>query len=564
MDEQLIFTTHTTGSIANIHSFEQSTLRQCSVNSKNSSVIVGTRYLFIAQAKKALINVYNISGSHKRESVEQRLPIPEAVNCLEVVDNNIIYGSCEDISHELAPFDLPYLLLASTESGKLYIWELNSGLLLNVKPMAHYQRITKIKSILNGKYIITSGKDSRVIIWQTTDLITMEDPKPISIIHDHTLPVTDFQISNATGESLITSGIKLFTASEDGTIRCYNLEVDPSSGIGKKVDNKSSNSLTSIQDQMMTPTLLATFTFSSGIETLSLDPADRICYFGTKMGCFALSLYYQLDGNQIVNLLQGCNKGKLYSLVDSTTVTDTHGSGDERKSLYSMGQLVITKLLDCDVSVIKINMDGTILLIGDKLGKIYVTEIYSRQILKTLQPLSTSHDAHGDVTNIITYCYTTDSRDKLNITDSTTNNTSSNTNSSHPHHSNNNSIQKIPNLQRSIYDKSELKNYHDIWYQIGEEIDERHDYVVNPLSDLNKYMSRLSEQETVFATSNTKDNNTSTIINNHVSENKETDADQVSQLQEQIKSLTNAYAELRQLHEKLYEDHQQLLNQHAK
>lgn len=564
MDEQLIFTTHTTGSIANIHSFEQNSLRQCSVNSKHSGVIVGTRYLFIAQAKKALINVYNISGSHKRESVEQRLPIPEAVNCLEVVDNNTLYGSSGNVGHKLAPFNLPYLLLASTESGKLYIWELNSGLLLNVKPMAHYQRITKIQSILNGKYVITSGKDSRVIIWQTSNLITMEDPKPISIIHNHTLPVTDFQVSNATGENLITSGIKLFTTSEDGTIRCYSLEVDSSIGIGKKINNGSSTSMTSAYDQMITPTLLATFTFSHGIETLSLDPADRVCYFGTKVGCFALPLYYQLNKNQIINLLQACNKGKLYSLTDSTTVADTHKIEDERNSLYNMGQLVVTKLLDCDVSALKINMDGTILLVGDKLGKVFVTEIYSRQILKTLQPLSTSHDAHGDVTNIITYCYTTDSRDKLDIAGFTNNNNGNSTNNGHYHHNNNNSIQKIPSLQRSIYNKSQVDDYHDLWYQIGEEINQRQDYIINPLSDLRGYMTKLSEQETIFATSNGNNNNISMTVNTDVGKNKETNTDQVSQLKEQIKTLTDAYVELRQLHEKLYEDHQQLLNQHSK
>ena len=556
MDEQLIFTTHITGSIANIHSFEQSNLRQCSVNSKNSSVIVGNRYLFVAQAKKALINVYNISGSHKRESVEQRLPLPEAVNCLEVVDNNISFVSSEDLEHKLAMFNLPYLLLASTESGKLYIWELNSGLLLNVKPMAHYQRITKIKSILNGKYIITSGKDSRVIIWQTIDLVTMEDPKPISIIHDHTLPVTDFQISNATGENLLTSGVKLFTTSEDCTIRCYNLDVDPSVGIGKNGNNGSS-STTSIQDQMIKPTLLATFTFSNVIETLTLDPADRVCYFGTKVGCFALSLYYQLNEGRIINLLQTNNKEKLYSLVDSMTVIDNNGNENKRGSLYSMGQLIVTKLSDCDVSIIKLNMDGTILLIGDKSGKIFVTEIYSRQILKTLQPLTTSQDATGGVTNIITYCYTTDSRDKLNITNPT-NNTNSN------NHNNNHSIQKVPSLQKSIYDKNQLNNYHDVWYQIGEEIDEKRDYIINPLSDLNGYMSKLSEQDTIFATSNiAHNNNIKTTTTNSISDNviEEKDADEVSQLKEQIKTLTDAYVELRQLHEKLYEDHQQLLNQ---
>lgn len=548
MDEQLIFTTNTTGSVANVHSFEQSNLRQCTISSKNSAVTMGNQYLFVAQAKKALINVYNIAGAHKRESVEQRLPIPEAVNCLEVV-NNINGAKINGSSHKLAAFNLPYLLLASTASGKLYIWELNSGLLLNVKPMAHYQSITKIKSILNGKYIVTSGKDSRVIIWQTVDLITMEEPKPIAIIHDHTLPVTDFQVSNATGENLVTSGAKLFTVSEDCTARCYNLALNPTNGIGKNGSPITSNNNT--KDQQVGPTLIATFTLPYAIESLALDPADRAVYLGTKEGCYALPLYYKLNGNQIVNLLQPSsdNKGKLYSLIDSALATES-----ERNSLYTMGQLIVIKVLECNVSVLNITMDGTTLLIGDKLGKVSVTEIYSRQILKTLQPLSTSQEAHGGVTNIITYCYPTDSNDKLNTIMATS-------------HHNIAAVQKIPALQRSIYDKRQTNDYHDIWYQIGEEIEDETTDIINPLTNLSDYMSQLSQQETIFATAKDYCNHTSIV---KVAETTATSSeaapavevtDEVAQLKEQVKSLTSAYTELRTLHEKLYDDHQQLLNQ---
>ncbi|CAL9738537.1 pre-rRNA-processing protein Ipi3p [Monosporozyma servazzii] len=543
MDEQLIFTTHNTGSVANVHSFEQSNLRQCTISSKNSAVTVGNQYLFVAQAKKALINVYNIAGAHKRESIEQRLPIPEAVNCLEVVNNSNgvnVNGS----SHTLGHFNLPYLLLASTASGKLYIWELNSGLLLNVKPMAHYQTITKIQSILNGKYIVTSGKDSRVIIWQTVDLVTMEEPKPVAIIHDHTLPVTDFQVSNATGENLVVSGAKLFTVSDDCTVRCYNLAMNPTNGVGKNGSGSATN------DQQLGPTLIATFTLPFGIESLALDPADRALYLGTKEGCYALPLYYKLNGNQVVNLLQPSsdNKGKLYSLIDSVLANES-----ERNSLYTMGQLIVTKVLDCDVSVLNITMDGTTLLIGDKLGKVSVTEIYSRQILKTLQPLSTSQEAHGGVTNIITYCYTADSNDKLS---------SMLTNSHHG----NAAVQKIPTLQRSIYDKRQQNDYHDIWYQIGQEIEDETTGIINPLTNSTGYMSQLSQQETVFATS--KDHYSHTSIVKVAETPVETsdnaavvETDEMAQLKEQVKSLTSAYTELRTLHEKLYEDHQQLLNQ---
>lgn len=115
MDEQLCFTTNTTCTVGYLHSPNQTNLKQCSTENRNGSCLVGNKYLFVAQAKKALINVYRIGGSGKRESVEQRLPLPEALSCLEVVENNTEFGNAPQSQ-------LPYLLLGSTASGKLALY----------------------------------------------------------------------------------------------------------------------------------------------------------------------------------------------------------------------------------------------------------------------------------------------------------------------------------------------------------------------------------------------------------------------------------------------------------
>lgn len=462
MDEQLIFTTNKTGCVTTLNSQEQTNLKQCVVGSKNSSCIVSDKYLLIAQERKALINVYNLSGSHKRESIEQRLPIPETVNCLEVVPGDNATGNQDS-----------YLLLASTEAGKIYIWELQSGLLLNVKPMAHYQKITKMKSILQGKYIVTSGKDSRVIIWQTIDLITMKDPKPVSVIHDHTLSVTDFAVSTIEASNLFQSSIKLYTVSEDCTLRVYELNMNGSN------DKKQINS---------TPNLISTFTFTEPIQSLIVDPAERSIFLGTSEGCYQLSTYYKLTSNKVLNLLQinnSENQGKIYSLMNSNQMGQGISS-QEKLNMFQMGQIVIDTIIeDKSIEKLEINTDGTKLIIGDKLGSVNVIEVFTKQIVRTIQPISVQETIFGSVNNIILRSVYNDNNDG-NIM-------SQNNNGSKKEKGN---VNKFPILQRSIFNKDDLKqSKHEIWYHNQDTRGKLDD--VNVL-DLDEYMNTIEIEETKF------------------------------------------------------------------
>ncbi|CCK70793.1 chromatin-binding/pre-rRNA-processing protein IPI3 KNAG_0F01250 [Huiozyma naganishii CBS 8797] len=538
MDEQVVFTTNNSGCVSNVHSFEQANLRQCNVGAKNSAVLVGADHLFVAQGQKALINVYDVSGSTKRESVEQRLPLPESVNCLEVVDSipSIHEGvsGVDGVQHQLGAFHLPYLLLASTESGKLYVWELNSGVLLNVKQMAHYQNITKIKSVLGGKYIITSGMDSRVIVWQTVDLVSQEDPKPVAVIHDHTLPVTDFEVSCTSGAHLTTSGLKLFTTSLDSTVRCYDLNLCGNDG-KMKYDSAAS-----------AVKLVATFSLPHAVHALALDPADRAIYLGTADGCYQLALYYKLNGTQMANLTQlsnNTNKGKLYSVLELNTAMT-----QDRNALFSMGQLVMEKVIDYSVEVLRVSLDGTVLLVGDSQGRVSITEIYSKQILRTLQALTTQDTLAGKVTNILLNVYSTEERDRLS--------TVLGSGDSHNSHHNTN---KIPNLQRSMYDRSKLGQLHEIWFQTGAEIPSATAAIedATPLSDLDAYLDHAKQQELVFQT---VDRTGSEQIRQQTpgasasASGSAASPEEVARLQEQVHKLTEAYKELRSINETLLRD----------
>lgn len=488
MDEQIVFTTQNTGTVCNVHSLEQTSLRQLTVGSSHSAVQINERYLLVAQSQKALINVYDISGTHKRESVEQRIPLPEVVCCLETVEN-------QHDSLQAADLSLPWLLLASTPSGKIYVWEMNSGLLLRVKQMAHYQSITKIQSICNGKYVVTSGEDSRVIIWQTTDLVCEEEPKPVCILHDHTLGVTDFAVSSTCGDS----SVRLFTASQDATLRCYSLD------LYRSVEPKS----------------LAIFTCPHPIQCLTLDPADRACYVGTSQGVFNLPLYYRISGDKISNLVQETSTNKLFSLVVEPQ--------ESKDKLYSRGSLQVDKVVDSNATKLQVSLDGTLLITGDKDGHVAIIEIFSKQVLRTVQPLTTAA-TNGAVTNLLV---TTQWK------------SSSQANLAQRHN-----ISKIPALQRNVHDKRGL---HELWFQIGYQ-----PQMNLPQSNFDNYLVQVQEEQMMWSQSSAAPSQSKPSLPTAALTQSEdyTKDQEITHLKENLTALKGAYAELRSIHETLLEDRQ--------
>lgn len=503
MDEQLIFTSGTSGTVGTLHSLDQSNLRQCQTETRFSSCIVKRKYLFVAQSKKALIQVYNLNGSNKRESVEQRLPVPEVLQTIECVDED-------------------GLLLGATDGGKLYIWQLASGNLLNVKAMAHYQGIVKIRSICNGKYIVTAGNDSRLIFWQTMDLVQNDEPKPLFIIHDHTLPITDFVFSNTLGHTL--EG-KLYTVSKDMSLRCYQISVNHE------------------------PYCISTFTFSSALNCISLDPADRAIYVGTDSGVIQVPVYYTISKSMIVNLLQH-SKTKIYSIVETIPGSLEIDSSTKEKMLL-MGQISCMRLGNSAATLLATSLDGSLLVIGDSTGKCTVTEIFSNQPLKEVRALSTN-DSTGAVTNLILHPITQESESLLEATKAT-------------------KPWKFINLQRAVVDRKTGIN--DVHVQF-------HDTTVHnvqPVSNFESYLDSVAAEEHIFHQTDsinstvhrvgqlqTQASAAAPAAEEGVSSDKndlfKTKDKQIAQLNGTVASLTDAYKELRKMHEDLMKEHQELLN----
>ena len=277
--------------------------------------------------------------------------------------------------------------------------------------------------------------------------------------------------------------------------------------IGSKKKQKANENDVSIGK---TPVLLATFTTPYSIKSIVLDPADRACYIGTAEGCFSLNLFYKLKGNAIVNLLQsaGVNtvqKGRVFSLVQRNSLTG--GENEDLDALYAMGQLVCENVLNSNVTNLLTNPyrleRGNLLLEGESKGK-----------------QASNNNGHN--------------------------------------------FMKIPNLQRVIFDGKNKGHLHDIWYQIGEPEAETDPNLALPLNDFNAYLEQVKTQESIFSHIGKVSSNVK-VIDNKIDATSSLDSnaakdEEITELKTNIEALTHAYKELRDMHEKLYEEHQQMLD----
>lgn len=315
----------------------------------NGLVITGVNQgdkIFIASKNKALINVY----SWGKESPDQKIPIPEQLTCL-VLCQNVQLNQSFNVNEEfsLPKFRLPHLLIGGSISGKIYVWELASGLLLTVKE-AHYQRVSNLKINNDGSFLISSGKDGRVLIWNILDLIDLsllnqeKIIKPIHVISDNSLEITDIFINNN-----IQQDLKLYTCSKDCTIRLYSL-----------IDFK----------------LLTTFVLSSPIESIIVDSADRIIFAGLSNGNIRqINLY---EPNPITNILeQKGGYGKIITIPEDMDLTET-----------------ITYHNGSQISKLALSLDSSLLISGDSNGKIVACDIVSKQVVKEFK------ESNGKISNI--------------------------------------------------------------------------------------------------------------------------------------------------------------------
>ncbi|KAG7707997.1 hypothetical protein KL933_003436 [Ogataea haglerorum] len=330
MDELLFYNSvgdpskkHSTsfGFLSSIHSSQHiGQYRQCysNINGTTLTGIGGEHKVIVACKGKALIHVY----LHGKESPEQTIPLPEEVSCLEIFPHPNSERS--------------WLLVAGAVSGRLYVWELDSGLLLAVKE-SHYQSVGVVKC--SKGYIVSGGADSRIVVWKVLDILT-DSHKPYVIFTDHTLPVTDITISSG-----LINDIKLWSVSADQTVRCYDL--------------------TSLA-------LVTTFVAQQPIHSIAADPAFRCLYIGLANGMIRMVHLFQASPQtQIWEQVGGF--GKIITLKDDIDLRETFTN-------HQIGENPVTR--------IAVSFDGTQIVTGDSNGRVLVLDVATKQTVRTLKQLA--------------------------------------------------------------------------------------------------------------------------------------------------------------------------------
>lgn len=447
----------------------------------NGAVITGTKQgdrVFVACKGRALIHVY----AWGKEAPEQKIPVPEQLTCLTLVHNksenvsnvdlgdDFIFEENEEFT-KLPKFRIPYLLIGGGVSGKLYTWELSSGLLLSVKE-AHYQSPTVLKTTADNSYLVSAGKDARILVWKISDLVAFDATeekiiKPVHVISDHSLEITDIFINNS-----IAQDAKLYTVSKDSTIRVYSL---------------------------FTFQLLSTFIVSGVIESMVVDSADRAIFIGLQNGNIRqIDLY---TANKATNILEAQGgAGRILTLAEDHELKST-----------------ITYHAPQAVKKLALSLDGSLIISGDDKGRVVVSDIVSKQVVKELKEVT------GSVANIqVLSSYPTAEDSVLEK----------------------NNRAMLP-LKRVIA-SGELKEQ-EVIFQKGMEKEQE-------LFNLDEYLNRVASEALQFEGLSNK----SEISAANVATSGD-NAAMVKVLQEKNEKVTKAYGDLRAMYEELYKEHAKLL-----
>ncbi|TFK51715.1 WD40 repeat-like protein [Heliocybe sulcata] len=277
--------------------------------------------MFAAQHDKSILNVYNF----QKDQLALKIVLPEKLTCCATDPRGEFFAG-------------------GTAHGRIYIWEISSGILYNAWD-AHYRQVTILRFTPDGAALVSGSEDSGVSVWEVSrlldDNLQTESPVPYCTLSDHTLPVTD-----------LICGVgrfpryRLLTSSIDHTVKLWDLS---------------------------SQTLLTTFHFPHSISHLAWDPTERT-FFAASSG--EEGVVYQM------NLFKHAKsrKNTMIEAVGGGGVMDIVRIGEEgddgpKKMSIDVGQR-ITSLC--------ITLTCTLLLAGTASGIIHIFDIPSHQLLRTI------------------------------------------------------------------------------------------------------------------------------------------------------------------------------------
>ncbi|KAI0923858.1 hypothetical protein AcV5_009285 [Taiwanofungus camphoratus] len=296
-------------------------------------------FMLAAQPDKSILNVYNF----QKDQLALKIVLPEKLCSLTV-----------DPSGDFCA--------GGTSQGRIYLWEIASGIMYNAWD-AHYRQVNVLRFSHDGATLLSGSEDSGASVWSMSRLTRftsrilvcpshnllphrlLDDdlqndlPTPYCTFSDHTLPVTDIICGIGQFPSY-----RVLTASLDHSAKLWDL---------------SSKSL------------LTTFNFPQPITCLAWDRTERLFFAASADGSIhQVNLFRQREDKYCRPAMEAVGGGG----VDDIIRINDEDPPVARKRLISVGQPVTT---------LAISLTSSLLLVGTATGLIHTYDIASQQLLRT-------------------------------------------------------------------------------------------------------------------------------------------------------------------------------------
>ncbi|KDQ26996.1 hypothetical protein PLEOSDRAFT_1077773 [Pleurotus ostreatus PC15] len=311
-------------------------------------------FMLVAQQDKSILNVYNF----QKDQLALKIVLPEKLSCLAI-----------DPRGEFCA--------GATAQGRVYLWEVASGILYNAWD-AHYRRVTVLKFTHDSAALISGSEDSGVSVWSVSRLLhddhQNELPLPYCTFSDHTLPVTD-----------IICGVGLFptcrvlTSSKDHSVKLWD------------VASKS---------------LLTTFQFPQPISCLAWDITERVFFAGSEdgsihqMNLFRASAAEAIGGAGLTGIIRVEDESRLISVnqplsclaISLTSSLLLAGTATGHINVYDIASHQLVRAINSHIGS-AVNHLATMLKPLDLIGAASINDIRDVVPVKPVSPFQRTRDA---------------------------------------------------------------------------------------------------------------------------------------------------------------------------
>ncbi|KAJ4478255.1 WD40-repeat-containing domain protein [Lentinula aciculospora] len=313
-------TLHDVNTGASLASFKQTNAAPHCTTFLNSRNAVGG-FFFAAQSDKSLLHAYNF----QKDQISLKIVLPEKLTCVALDPSGDFFAG-------------------GTAQGRIYLWEVSSGILLNSWD-AHYRQINVLRFTSDGAALLSGSDDSGISVWSISSLLDEESQNTLSLpyftLNDHTLPVTDILCGMGTFPEC-----RMLTSSVDHSVKLWDL---------------SSRSL------------LTTFMFPEAISCLAWEPTERLFFAASSSpegSVYQMNLFRQLEDKTKGTATEAIGGGGVNDII---RITDEY-VGSQKKRLINVGQPITCMSLSLTSN----------LMVGTSLGLIHIYDTPTHQLLRTI------------------------------------------------------------------------------------------------------------------------------------------------------------------------------------